>query len=475
MRKTECTGQSFLFHGLGKREIVARFDGGDITSDAGGLLLRETEHATATMSRFATCFRDHRDPRYVEHSVAELVSQRVIGLCLGYADLNDHAHLRNAPLFAPPAGTVDPTGSTRRMKRDEGSALAGKSTLNRLELGGDELKDGERYKKITLNTDAVDDLFVDLFVDAYPEGRESIIIDLDATDVPLHGKQEGRFFHGYYDSHCYLPLYIFCDEHLLGARLRKADRDASAGSIEEVSRIVEKIRASWPNVEIMLRADSGFARESLMKWCEANDLRYVFGMAKNARLLGMIEPEMDVARDVHLASGEPERIFADLEYQTQTSWSRKRRVIAKAEHLSRGANPRFVVTNIPVDDQDARQLYEDVYCARGEMENRIKEQQLGLFADRLSTSWMKSNALRLYFSSIAYTLMQALRRIGLAGTPAQKWQCGTIRTRLLKIGAEIRVTVRKIWVAMSSGCPYARLFASAHERLSQAPPLLPVT
>jgi len=470
LTNTECTGQNFLFHAPGKREIAANFDGGSVTSDAGALLLRETEHATAILRRFAECFSDYRRPQLIEHTVSQLVSQRVIGLCLGYDDLNDHDELRRDPLFASIAGKVDPTGAKRRRKRDRGCGLAGKSTLNRLELGGDELTEGERYKKITLDTSVVDDLFIDLFLEAHPEGRKEIILDLDATDVPLHGHQEGRFYHGYYGEYCYLPLYTFCDGHLLGARLRSANVDASSGAIFEIARIVERVRAHWPDVKIMVRGDSGFCREDIMAFCEAAELHYVFGLAKNDRLKAMIEAEMDVAKDAHRQSGEPERVFADLRYRTRKSWSCERRVVAKAEHLMGGANPRFVVTNLTLTPYDAPTVYEDLYCARGDMENRIKEQQLGLFADRLSTSEMKSNELRLYLSSIAYTLMHALRRLAFTETSMETWQCGTIRSRILKIGARVRVTTRRIWVLMSSAFAYKDLFEKAYQRLAQAPP-----
>ena len=297
------------------------------------------------------------------------------------------------------------------------------------------------------------------------------MLDLDATDDPVHGNQEGRFFHGYYGQYCYLPLYIFAGEFLLCARLRPSNIDACAGSVEELTRIVSQIRTKWPHVPIILRADSGFCREAIMAWCEGNGVDYVFGLAKNARLIKMIGKELHEARREWEQTGRAARRFRELAYRTRKTWSRSRRVVAKAEHLGKGANPRFVVTSLNEKVEDARSLYEDLYCARGEMENRIKEQQLCLFADRTSTSQMRSNQLRLYLSSFAYCLMQALRRLGLAGTEMAKAQCGTIRLRLLKVGAQIKITVRKVWLHLSAGHPCAELFGMAYRNLTALPAL----
>jgi hypothetical protein len=353
-------------------------------------------------------------------------------------------------------GKRDPTGGARKRAGDRGKALAGKSTLNRLELTAQAVADGERYKKIELDAGRVERLFVELFVQAHAAAPPSeIVLDLDATDDPVHGRQEGRFFHGYYDAYCYLPLYIFCGDHLLAATLRPSNIDASAGALDELERIVAQIRAHWPTVKIVVRADSGFCREPIMRWCEHNGVDYALGLARNARLVGLVENALAQAQALYDERGEPARLFVEFGYRTRESWSRTRRVIAKAEHLERGANPRFVVTTL---GDEARALYEDIYCARGEMENRIKEQQLALFADRTSAATMRANQLRLWFSSVAYTLVEALRRLALVGTELARAQCDTIRCRLLKIGARITVSVRRVWVALSESCPVAELF-----------------
>jgi hypothetical protein len=449
--------------------LVARFDGGTITSDGGGVLLGEVERRTGILRQFAGCFTDHRDPDAIEHPVYDLVAQRVYGLALGYEDLNDHDELRSDPLLAALVGKTDPTGSQRQRARDVGKALAGKSTLNRLELTTQDAGPGSRYKKIVLHGAAVDRALVEVFLQAHPQPPRQIILDLDATDDPLHGKQEGRFFHGYYGCYCYLPLYIFAGEHLLCARLRPSDIDGSAGALEEVQRIVGQVREHWPAVRVILRADSGFARETIMAWCEEHAVDYVFGLAKNARLIRALGKELHQARQECEQTGRPARVFRDCTYKTRKSWSRERRVVGKAEHLPDKANPRFVVTSLPAEEWDARALYEDLYCARGDMENRIKEQQLHLFADRTSAATMRANQIRLYFSSVAYLLLQALRRLGLAGTALARAQCDTIRLKLLKIGAQVRVTVRKVWVSLASGSPYAGLFAQAYANLYAAP------
>ena len=465
---TECNQQSFEFHPLNQRQVVGRFDGGAITTDAGGLLLREVEKHTRIVERFAGCFRDHRAAGQVEHTVRELVAQRVYGLALGYEDLNDHDELRHDPLLAVLAEKEDPTGGNRVRQRDRGKALAGKSTLNRLELSGAVVKEEERYKKIALEMEAVDRLLVEIFLEAYPTPPEEMVLDLDATDDPLHGNQEGRFFHGYYGHYCYLPLYIFAGDHLLCARLRPSNIDASAGCVEEVARIVARIRQVWPEVRITLRADSGFCREGLMSWCERNRVDYVLGLAKNDRLKAEIVTEREQAAEQYHQTGLAARVFKEFRYQTRESWSRERRVIAKAEHLEKGSNPRFVVTSLGRERWKARELYEDLYCQRGEMENRIKE-QLMLFADRTSTALLRSNQIRLYFSSVAYTLMEALRRLGLQQTELARAQASTIRLKLLKIGALIRITVRRVWISMAAGYPYAELFAQAWARLRASP------
>jgi hypothetical protein len=466
---TECRTEPYKFHALGNREVVGHFDGGDITTDAGGLLLREVEQRTGIIRRFAECFQDYRDPRWTEFSVEELVAQRIYALALGYEDLNDHDQLRSDPALAVVVGKADVKGEECRFEQDQGKALAGKSTLNRLELTKPGVADP--YKKISRDDTAIDRLMVDHFLESHPKPPLEIILDADATDDPLHGNQEGRFYHGYYRHYCYLPLYIFCGEFLLCARLRRADIDASAGTVEELKLIVTQIRSKWPKVKIVLRGDSGFCRDEILAWCETNGVDYVVGLAKNNVLIGKIKKELEKAERKFKKTGRPARFFKDFQYSTIDSWSRKRRVIGKAEHLKKGSNPRFVVTSLPGRQLGARYIYERTYCARGDMENRVKEQQLGLFADRTSTATMHANQLRLYFSSIAYVLLQTLRRIGLQGTEMATAQCTTIRVKLLKIGAQVQATVRRVWFRMAGGYAYADTFARAFDNLQKIPPL----
>jgi Transposase DDE domain group 1 len=458
------------FPALGPRQVLASFDGGDISSDGGALLLRQVEQVTGLIRRFAGCFTDHRDPEKIEHPLEHLIAQRVYALALGYEDLNDHDDLRHDPLLAAVVGKLDPKGISRRRRSDRGKALAGKSTLNRIELTPASADAGHRYKKVTCSTHRVDDLLVDSFLGSHSRPPESIVLDLDATDDPTHGHQLGRFFHGYYKDYCYLPLYIFCGDQLLCSKLRPSDIDASAGALKQLQRIVGRIRRAWPGVKVLVRGDSGFCREPIMAWCEANGVDFLFGLAKNPRLLRSIAEPMGQAEEAYRRTGEPARVFAELSYRTLDSWARERRVVAKAEHLDKGANPRFVVTSLPAERREARALYEEDYCGRGEMENRIKEQQLHLFADRTSCRTMRANQIRLYFSSVAYALLEALRRLGLSGTEMAEAQCQTIRLKLLKIGALVRVTVRKVWVSLASSCPYAAIFRRVHERLSGLSP-----
>lgn len=464
---TECNQESFPFQACHQREVVARFDGGEITSDGGVLLLREVEKRREIIRQFACCFRDWRDPDYIEHTVEELIGQRVYGLALGYEDLNDHEDLRRDSLLAAVVGKEDVTGSDRR-ERDAGKPLAGKSTLNRLELTPAQAGAEARYKKIVVDPEAVDRFFVNVFIQAHRNAPAQIVLDVDCTDDVLHGNQEGRFFHGFYMNYCYLPLYIFCGDFLLCARLRRSNIDASAGTVEELERIIQQIRKAWPRVKIVIRGDSGFAREQIMTWCEQNHVDYVFGLAKNERLKQVIEPQMEQAEQQWRRTGKAARVFADFEYQTRDSWSRSRRVVGKAEHLDQGSNPRFVVTSLPSTRRNARKLYEKLYCARGEMENRIKEQQLDLFADRTSTATMRANQLRLWLSSVAYVLMNELRRLGLKATILAEAQCQTIRLKLLKIGAQIKISVRRIFVSLATGYPYEAIFSTVHANLQRA-------
>jgi hypothetical protein len=457
---TQCNQDSFAFASVEGRRVEAAFDGGTITSDAGALLLGATDRAVRLMDRFAACFHDARRPELIEHEVTTLVGQRVMAIALGYEDLIDHDELRHDPVLAVVAGKL-------AARRSDCAALAGKSTLNRVELSRHE---PTRYHRISHDGQAIEGLFVDLFVEAHKSPPKQIVLDLDATDDPLHGAQEGRFFHGFYDCYCYLPLYVFCGRHLLAAKLRRSNIDASAGSVEEMARIVGQIREHWPRVKIILRADSGFAREALMGWCETNRVDYVFGLARNARLEAEIETELAWAEDEALQTGRAARRFRDFRWSTLDSWSRRRRVVAKAEWTHDKANPRFVVTSLKPDAWGARALYEDLYCARGEMENRIKECQLDLYADRTSAATMRANQLRLWFASMAYVLICALRRIGLAHTELAHATCGSIRLKLLKIGAWVRVSVRRVKIAMASAHPSQHVFALAHARLCIAAP-----
>jgi len=438
--------------------VVAAFDAGRVTSDAGALLLGATDRAIDLIGRFAGCFCDWRCAELIEHEVVTLVGQRVFAIALGYEDLNDHDELRHDPAMAVLSDKL-------AARRKDCAPVAGKSTLNRLELSRAE---PTRYHKIAYDREAIEALAVELFLEAHRRAPKQIILDLDATDDPLHGDQEGRFFHGYYDCHCYLPLYVFCGRHLLGAKLRRSNIDGAAGAVEEVARIIAQIRRRWPLVRIVLRADSGFAREELMAWGEANGVDYIFGLARNARLVAEIAAELAAAQAAAKASGQPARCFKDFKWITRTSWSRQRRVIAKAEWTQDEANPRFIVTTLKRSEAGARQLYEDIYCARGEMENRIKECQLDLYADRTSAATMRANQLRLWFASMAYILLCALRRIGLAGTRFADATCGTIRLKLLKIGALVRISVRRIKFAMASACPAAEEWARAAVKLAAA-------
>lgn len=458
MEQTECSLEQLSFQAVGKRQIVARFDGGQLSSDGGGLLLREVERRTGMLKQFAACFRDYRSETMVEHSLESLIRQRVMGLALGYEDLNDHDQLRHDPLIATLVENVDAT-----------RALAGKSTLNRLELtpaGNGE----DRYKRIVYDTAAIDRFFVDAFLQAYPTAPKRIVLDLDTTDDEIHGGQEGRFFHGYYRSYCYLPLYIFSGEHLLCARLRESSIGPAEGTVQELDRIVTQLREQWPEVKLVIRADSAFSRDDIMSWCEEHGVDYVLGLARNARLERMIATEMDQACAESRRIGLPFRSYKDFEYRTLDSWSRARRVVGKAEYLIDKRNARFVVSSLPIEAFDAQTLYENEYCGRGDMENRIKEQKSFLFSDRTSAATMRANQLRLWFSSVAYLLMSALRRLGLKGTDLEKAQCDTIRLKLFKIGARITITARKIWISLSSSYPMANLFGRVCSNLAHASP-----
>jgi hypothetical protein len=457
----ECTTKLFEFEAVQRHAVVANFDGGDITSNAGGLLLGQVDRSLGLIRRFAHCFSDRRDPRYVEHQVETLVGQRIFGLALGYEDLNDHDELRKDPTFTALAGKLTP------VLRSDCEALAGKSTLNRLEHTPK--RHGAKYHKIDCDQAQVDALLVDLFLEAHERPPREIVLDLDNTDIPLHGMQEGRFYNGHYEEYCYLPLYIFCGRHLLLARQRLANIAGSEGAVEEVARIIAQIRQTWPRVRITLRADSGFCNDKMMSWCEANRVDYVFGLARNPRLEMALVEQLAQAKELCLRSGKPARVFRDFWYCTHKSWSRTRRVVGKGEHTLDGPNPRFVVTSLKRTrtGYDARALYENLYCARGEAENRIGE-QFELFADRASSATMAANQLRMSFSAMAYVLTDTLRRVGLRHSQFADASVQTIRLKLLKLGAHVRTSARRIHFAIASGCPNKAEFALAHIYLQRA-------
>ena len=467
--KTQCKPNQIEFQGLGRRKVQAAFDGGHISSDGGALLLREVDRRFGITSGLAECFSDHRREDLIEHSVVELLRQRIYGIALGYEDLNDHDDLMRDPLLSMVLGKRDPEGKNRRRSCDRGKALASSSTLNRLELTPDDADVERRYKKIVHHPEQIEELLITLFLDSYEKAPDEIVLDFDATDDRLHGNQEGRFYHGYYRCYCYLPLYVTCDDRLVVSKLRTSNRDQSADSTEVLVHLIDRIRERWPDVRIVVRADSGFTRDGFMDWCEHNRTFYVLGLAKNSRLLKTIGKELVEAKEFFEETNKASRIFTHFIYRTLRSWSRSRRVIAKAEHLEGGRNPRFIVTNLPEDYATPKALYEDVYCARGDMENRIKEQQLDLFADRTSTGTMRANQLRLWFSSIAYVLLSTMRRVALKGTRMAKATCGTIRVRLLKIGAQITVSVRRFLIRLASACPYQDVFIRAWHNLQQLP------
>lgn len=440
---TKCNDKQLELQGLGKRKILITNDAEVSSSDGGLVLLHQIEQRYGIIDRLVGCFMDRRHQSWVSHSVKTLLSQRILGLCQGYEDLNDHDEWRKDPLLSLFCGNED------------GSYVAGKSTLNRLELGKEVTEDyGSRYNKITWDDEKIEDLFIDLFLDSFARAPKEIILDFDATDDPLHGEQEGRFFHGYYDCYCYLPLYVFSGPYLLTAKLRSSNIDASAGSVEVLEKIVAKIRDRFPKVRIIMRGDCGFCRDAIMSFCEQHGIYYLFGLARNKRLQKAIGADMHQVKQLCEQTLESQRQFKELIYRTQKSWSRKRRVIAKVEHLQKGENPRFIVTNLPRKFWPAQMLYEEIYCARGDMENRIKEQQLYLFADRTSTGWMSSNQLRLWFSSFAYMFFVLLREKALADSEWNRSQASTLRLKLLKVSAVVKVTTRAVRVRLPYAYPY---------------------
>lgn len=438
---TECNAKPIRFSSLNRKKIVADFAGGMITSNAGGLLLRELDRAVGLSQMLAQVIPDPRDPRKIAHDQQTMLIQRIAAIALGYEDLNDHHALRHDPLLQTLAEkTPDPD-----------KPLASPPTLCRLENRVD--------RKTLARMSAV---FVEAFIASFDAPPEELILDFDATDDRVHGKQEGRFFHGYYDHYCFLPLYVFCGERLLVSYLRPSKIDAAKHSRAILRLLVQRLRQAWPEVRIIFRADSGFCRWKTLRWCEKNAVGYCVGLARNPVLQGLAEPLMARVAADFLASGEKQRRFFDLCYGAR-SWDHKRRVVLKAEHLEQGPNPRYVVTNL--DDLTADEVYDQLYAQRGEMENRIKEQQLGLFADRTSCHKFLANQFRLLLASAAYVLVEHLRRLGLQGTELAKAQVTTIRSKLLKIGGRVRISVRRIYLSLSSGCPEQSVFRRVVARL----------
>jgi len=473
-RQTECFTEPMLFQDLGSRKVVANFDGGKLSSDGGALLLRQIDRGLGLSRSLARCFVDLRNPDLIEHSVEELLAQRIQGLALGYEDLNDHAQLRRDPLLAVAAGKLDPLGEHRRDEKDRGFALASPATLNRLELSAEF---SDRYRKILSRPEAVGQTLLEAGVRCLPKDSEVLVLDFDATDDPLHGRQEGRFFHGYYDNYCYLPLFCFCGDVVLWAELRTSNRDASDGTLEALEQIVAAIRRRFAHAKIVVRGDSAFARDALLSWCEANAIYYCVGLARNSRLEETLQNALAKAAEKHcLCGGAPTREFVEFEYQTLKSWTRSRRVIGKAEVTSQGSNPRFILTNLSQGglfakdgaellEGDPRFLYEELYCERGNAENRIKQMTLDLQCDRTSTHWMSSNQLRLWLSAFAYMLLERLRALGLKDTELERATMGTIRLRILKVAAHVQVSVRRVYVRLCSAFPLQELFRQCQERL----------
>jgi len=439
--KTDCTAKQLEFQGLRRKKITVSSNGEVTSTDGGLILIQLIEKRFEIIGKLVRCFTDLRRSRAIKHNLFDMLFQRIAGLVQGYEDLNDHEDWRNDILLNTILG------------KNPGHRMAGKSTLNRLELGlAQDPEYGNRYNRISWDPDKIEDLLIDLFIQHFEEEPEEIILDFDATDVPIHGDQECRFFNGYYDNYCYLPLYCFSGNWPLIAQLRPSNIDPSLGTKESLAKIVSKIRYRFPKVKILFRADSGFMRDSILSWCENNGVYYIVGIARNNRLVGAIGKQLYQAKIDHQSSGLPARVFTDIAYITRSSWSKARRVIAKAEHLSRGSNPRFVVTNLK--DGDPKEIYEKIYCGRGNMENRIKEQQLFVFADRTSSSWMNANQLRLYFSTFAYIFFVLIREKGLLGTEPSSFQSGTIRLKILKVSAWVRKTSRGIRVRFPSSYPY---------------------
>jgi hypothetical protein len=456
---------------LGRRRVEADFSAGQVSSDGGGVALREADLCIRLTQRLAGCFTDHRNQDLITHELSEVLAQRIYGLALGYEDLNDHERLNRDPLLAALAGKVDVEGRKQVRRRDVGKVLASPSTLGRLERTKETASKETRYEKIVCDFDALSQVFVDSFIESLDHEPGVVVLDLDPSDIPLYGNQEQRFYQGYYREHCYLPLYIFAGEHPLAVKLKPSNIDGAKEADRALMSIVERLRSAWPEVRIIVRADSGFCRDWLMCCCEATPgVDYVLGVARNSRLQKAIAKQMEQAKREYLQTGEPARRFRSFRYRTLKSWTRSRRVVGKAEHLSKGENPRFVVTSLPPSEYEKRYLYEELYCARGEMENRIKEQQLDLFGDRASCHTFRGNEIRLWLSMAAHLLIVTLRRLGLAGTELAKAQASTLRVKLFKIGALVTVSVRRVYVRLSSAFPLQELLANVIQRLRAARP-----
>lgn len=467
-----CNATSIEFEELFGRRVLGDFSGGRISSDGGVLLLRELDRKLGLSTRLADCFKDHRNPKLIEHDVTELLRQRLFALICGYEDLNDHDTLSVDPLLATAVGKADPSGHSRRDPRDRDQPLASASTLGRLERTPTDATKESRYEKIVCDPIAFESVVQDAALDSYAHEPGVIVIDLDPSDIELHGNQSGRFFHGYYGHYCYLPLYAYIGEYPVATILRRSNIDAPVGAEEVLSRLVERIRSRWPGVQLIVRGDSGFCRDSLMTWCESQNVDFIFGLAKNPRLTAAIAQQLQRARRRHLVTAQPARFFRDFSYRTRSSWSRARRVVGKAEHLVKGANPRFVVTSLRATQYEKRYLYEELYCARGEMENRIKEHQLDLFGDRASSTRFRANSIRGLFSMAAQLMIVELRA-HLHGTELQRAQAATIREKLIKVGTLVTLSVRRVYFRFSSAFPRAELFRQLIQRLRAPPPALP--
>jgi Transposase DDE domain group 1 len=470
---TDCKDQPLLFQDLGSRKVVADFTGGTLSSDGGVLLVRQVDAGLGVTASLAQCFRDTRQAGYVDHTVPQLLAQRIYGLVLGYEDLNDHAWLRLDPLLATACDKPDPSGQDRFNPVHRGVALAAASTLNRLELSNNQQT---RAHKLAHDPDKIQACLLQMGARCLPRHATEIVLDLDAMGHRLYGAQEGRHYRAHYDQYCYLPLYVFAGDYPLWAQLRTSDKDGAAGVVAALEQIVPAIRQRCRRARLIVRGDSGFCREEIMAWCEGQkDLYYCLGFAKNSALVERLGPALAQAQMRWcLCGGTPVREFTEFAYQTAKSWSRARRVIGKAEVTAQGPNPRFIVTNLPTQgfagDEDRgrftpARLYEELYCARGEMENVLKQQVLDLRADRMSTHYLASNQLRLWLAAFAYLLVERLRALGLRGTALAQATVGTVRLKLLKVAAQVRLSVRRVYVQLSSAYPLQSLFRLCHHRL----------